>query len=79
MLRLFHGEWHLMGAPVTLGLVQPLGLRRMIIGQRGRLFAAPGARAACWISRMASNARSIATAIAWCIISGSWPATSIGS
>ena len=67
------------GLPSTvLGPVQPFGLRSTIIGQRGRAWA-PSARAACWISAIAPNALSIAAAIAWCLGSGSEPATTIGS
>ena len=67
------------GLPSTVfGPLHPFGLRRMIIGQRGSNPPCP-ARACCWIRRIASNARSIAAASAWCIAAGSEPATSIGS
>jgi hypothetical protein len=58
-----------------------LGVRRTIMGQRGRSGPAPrgASRHSRWIAAMRSNARSSASAIAGCTDFGSSPATSIGS
>ena len=50
------------GVPsTTSGPVQPFGVRRMIIGQRGRSVT-PWSRASCWIAVMRSWQRSIVDA-----------------
>ena len=61
----------------SLGPVHPLGVRRMIIGHRGRV-ASPVARAFDWIVWMSCRAASSVAAIAWCAASGSEPSTRYG-
>ena len=78
------GIWCARQKPSTLwpstfrGAVQPLGLRRTIIGQRGRI-ALPAARGlfldAC---RISSTQCSSVAAIAWCMLAGSLPSTKYG-
>ena len=66
------------GLPSTsFGPVQPLGVRRMIIGQRGRT-AVAGARRACWIAAISSRTASSVAAIAGAR-AGSSPATMYGA
>ena len=59
------------------GAVQPFGVRRTIIGQRGRN-GVPLLRACFWTARMSATHLSIVAAIAWCIDSGSDPSTKYG-
>ena len=65
-------------ADELFGPVQPLGLRRTIIGQGWRSWK-PCVRASRWISRMRSTTRSSVAAISWCISGGSSPSTKFGS
>ena len=59
------------------GPVQPFGLRRMIIGQRGRT-PCPVRRASSWILRISRTQCSSVAAIAWCMLGGSLPSTKYG-
>ena len=52
--------------------VQPLGVTRTIIGQRGRSVFPPS-RAAAWIAAISSTTSSSTAAISWCITAGSSP------
>src|SRR5208282_3128475 len=61
----------------TLGPVQPLGVLRTIIGQRGRSVT-PRSRASDWIRRISAMTLSSVSAIKGCIASGSCPSTNIG-
>ena len=68
------------GWPSTsFGPVQPLGVRRTIIGQRGRSVKPPLARAAAGSSAISSTTSSSVAAISWCIVVGSSPSTKWGS
>ena len=58
----------------SFGPVQPLGVRRTIIGQRGRSVERPS-RAARWMAAISSMTVSIVAAMAWCTVGGSSPAT----
>jgi len=51
------------------------GVRKTIIGQAGRLTAAPLRRALAWICRISAVAASSAAASCWCTDAGSWPST----
>ena len=62
----------------SLGPVQPLGVRRTIIGQAGRL-SSPVVRAWAWMRWISRMAQSRAAAMVWCICSGSLPSTKRGS
>ena len=84
MIRMLciHQDRHLVRSERALDLqavddfrpVQPLGDRRTIIGQRGRV-ASFLSRALFWIFRISSMAVSKVVAISSCIFSGSSPST----
>ena len=68
--QLFSAGW----PSISAGQVQPLGERRIIMGQRGRLISRfnPAWRL---ISRISPITFSITLAMRWCISSGSSPST----
>src|SRR5439155_24782874 len=76
------GYRYLVGAPSTFDRlaihkfrsVHPLGLRRMIIGQNGRVVD-PLERASFWMAWISSIIISRVAAMSWCIDSGSCPST----
>ena len=64
-----------LGFPSTIfGPVQPLGVRRTIIGHRGRSVTPPS-RAAIWIAWISSITASRVAASSWCTVAGSSPST----
>jgi hypothetical protein len=58
----------------SFGPVHPLGVRRMIIGQSGRL-PRPPFLAPAWMPRISSTTLSSVPAMSWCMASGSSPST----
>ena len=63
------------GLPSTsLGPVQPLGLRRTIMGHWGR-WRNPPERHSSWMVRMSRSASSSVAAMSWCMVSGTSPST----
>ena len=64
--------------PTSAGLVQPLGVRRTIIGHCGRSGVPLAAGLAPAAARISATHVSIVAAIAWCIVSGSDPSTKYG-
>src|SRR5262249_43338212 len=60
------------------GQVQPLGVRKTIIGQAGRLTVAPLARASAQICLISGTTVSSTAANCWWTAAGSWPSTKYG-
>ncbi len=62
----------------VFGPVHPFGVRRMIIGHRGRAVF-PAVRTSRWMERIFEITVSTADAIFWCIVGGLSPSTNHGS
>ena len=58
----------------VFGPVHPFGVRRRIIGHRGRAVL-PALRASRWMERISATTVSIVVAIERCIVAGSSPST----